>query len=326
MQPNVSPHVLTTLVHLLQQHPVLTCVPPPRSPPLLSTSLHFSVPILAIPPPPAAAPTPSEALAALQAAATSAWQRNAALVEAHNTLAGQLEGAAPSPASPRYRLSLNHFAHMSHDQWAATSLGLGSRSSRSGSSTGSSGLTAAKQLWRQRRAVGGGRALGRVYRRRLSDGELPAEVDWRGSGADGPGVKDQVSCGSCWVRRGAAGAGGGGGGGVSPFMRGRGRGYGGVYARAPSSGAPSRQAASTCRILTAALFRASTRRPRLPALHRRSAWWARCRAPGGRPLVSSRVACVCACVVVVEVEARVRAPGTRNSASTCPVPSPQDSA
>ncbi|PNW79515.1 hypothetical protein CHLRE_08g358522v5 [Chlamydomonas reinhardtii] len=146
-----------------------------------------------------AAPTPSEALAALQAAATSAWQRNAALVEAHNTLAGQLEGAAPSPASPRYRLSLNHFAHMSHDQWAATSLGLGSRSSRSGSSTGSSGLTAAKQLWRQRRAVGGGRALGRVYRRRLSDGELPAEVDWRGSGADGPGVKDQVSCGSCWA-------------------------------------------------------------------------------------------------------------------------------
>lgn len=29
-------------------------------------------------------------------------------------------------------------------------------------------------------------------------GRLPAALSWRGTGADGVGVKDQASCGSCW--------------------------------------------------------------------------------------------------------------------------------
>ncbi|KAG2424481.1 hypothetical protein HXX76_014533 [Chlamydomonas incerta] len=145
-----------------------------------------------------AAPAATEALSGLRAASASAWRVNAALVDAHNA---RLQAAGPRAGGASYRLSLNHFAHMSHEQWAATSLGLGSSRSRSAataSATGSS-LTAAKRLWRQQRAGAGARALGRQYVRRLADGELPAEVDWRGSGADGPGVKDQVSCGSCWA-------------------------------------------------------------------------------------------------------------------------------
>jgi hypothetical protein len=39
-----------------------------------------------------------------------------------------------------------------------------------------------------------------TYQRVLSDEQLPASVDWRGTPADGL-VKDQATCGSCWVRR-----------------------------------------------------------------------------------------------------------------------------
>lgn len=33
---------------------------------------------------------------------------------------------------------------------------------------------------------------------RVPEHMLPSTVDWRGTGADSP-VKDQASCGSCWV-------------------------------------------------------------------------------------------------------------------------------
>lgn len=34
----------------------------------------------------------------------------------------------------------------------------------------------------------------------ISKDSLPDEVDWRGTGADNV-VKDQATCGSCWVRQ-----------------------------------------------------------------------------------------------------------------------------
>ncbi|KAG2488091.1 hypothetical protein HYH03_013394 [Edaphochlamys debaryana] len=138
----------------------------------------------------------SLALAALRDSAASAWAANAALVESHNarvaaaTSASVSSSASATSASeagsgsgsdgPSYTLSLNHFGHLTHRQWAATSLGLGPR-----------------------RTAGAGGKLklpsGRPYQRVLRNDQLPTQVDWRGSGADGPGVKDQVSCGSCWA-------------------------------------------------------------------------------------------------------------------------------
>lgn len=37
-----------------------------------------------------------------------------------------------------------------------------------------------------------------MHKPRLPEHMLPTTLDWRGSGADSP-VKDQASCGSCWV-------------------------------------------------------------------------------------------------------------------------------
>ena len=36
------------------------------------------------------------------------------------------------------------------------------------------------------------------HENRVPEHMLPSTVDWRGTGADSP-VKDQASCGSCWV-------------------------------------------------------------------------------------------------------------------------------
>ena len=44
--------------------------------------------------------------------------------------------------------------------------------------------------------LGGQQAL--MHKPRVPEHMLPTTVDWRGSGADSP-VKDQASCGSCWV-------------------------------------------------------------------------------------------------------------------------------
>ena len=37
-----------------------------------------------------------------------------------------------------------------------------------------------------------------MHKPRVPEHMLPSTVDWRGTGADSP-VKDQASCGSCWV-------------------------------------------------------------------------------------------------------------------------------
>ena len=37
-----------------------------------------------------------------------------------------------------------------------------------------------------------------MHKSKVPEHMLPTTVDWRGSGADSP-VKDQASCGSCWV-------------------------------------------------------------------------------------------------------------------------------
>jgi hypothetical protein len=47
------------------------------------------------------------------------------------------------------------------------------------------------------------RSLGVFTSRGITKDMLPRKVDWRGSGADGV-VKDQATCGSCWVGGGAS--------------------------------------------------------------------------------------------------------------------------
>ena len=50
---------------------------------------------------------------------------------------------------------------------------------------------------RRRRSKGPGRH--ELPHRALVDAaRLPAEVSWRGTGADSMGPKDQATCGSCW--------------------------------------------------------------------------------------------------------------------------------
>eukprot|EP00195_Chlamydomonas_chlamydogama_P002652 CAMPEP_0202921880 /NCGR_PEP_ID=MMETSP1392-20130828/77617_1 /ASSEMBLY_ACC=CAM_ASM_000868 /TAXON_ID=225041 /ORGANISM="Chlamydomonas chlamydogama, Strain SAG 11-48b" /LENGTH=614 /DNA_ID=CAMNT_0049615479 /DNA_START=109 /DNA_END=1953 /DNA_ORIENTATION=+ len=116
----------------------------------------------------------------------------------------ELKGAAASPASAHeyvrlwnqeraaaagFKLASNRFAGWSDSHFRATRLGR---------------RPSARQLQGQQQGQGqqapgrlGRHHLG-VFRRRLSRDQLPAEVDWRGSGADGL-VKDQASCGSCWT-------------------------------------------------------------------------------------------------------------------------------
>ncbi len=134
-------------------------------------------------------------------------ETNARLVAQHNAAADAAVAAAaaantvddshrantPSSSAPLYRLSLNHFAHLTHDQWAATSLGHVPRAKTTDASS-----AAASALRPRATSTSLSAHLG-TFRRRLTDAQLPASVDWRGTGADGPGVKDQASCGSCWV-------------------------------------------------------------------------------------------------------------------------------
>ncbi|GIL54871.1 hypothetical protein Vafri_10565, partial [Volvox africanus] len=145
----------------------------------------------------------------LRTRSETVFEANARFVDEHNRRVRNAATSATSAASgsaradgvasalaegTSYSLSLNHFAHLTHEQWAAGMLGL------KRSSTGGGGSSSAADA----AATGGGRtqlgsaALG-TYERVLTDDQLPANVDWRGTGADGPGVKDQACCGSCWA-------------------------------------------------------------------------------------------------------------------------------
>lgn len=98
-------------------------------------------------------------------------QANQQLVEGWN--------AQHAPAAG-FKLKLNRFAAWPHEHFVATRMG---------------------HAPPRREAVGllrsriGSAYLG-TFRRRLSNEQLPARVDYRGTGADGH-VKDQASCGSC---------------------------------------------------------------------------------------------------------------------------------
>lgn len=157
-------------------------------------------------------PFPSATLASLRASAQSAMEANARLVAQHNAAADAADAAAAAAAAntidndsnsnsnapssgPLYRLSLNHFAHLTHDQWAATSLG---HVPRAKDTDVSAAAAAAAALRPRASSVSLSARLG-TFKRKLTDDQLPASVDWRGTGADGPGVKDQASCGSCWA-------------------------------------------------------------------------------------------------------------------------------
>ncbi|GIL80285.1 hypothetical protein Vretifemale_9435, partial [Volvox reticuliferus] len=135
-------------------------------------------------------------------------EANARFVDEHNRLVRNAAASATSAAGGgatangaasaleagiSYSLSLNHFAHLTHEQWTASMLGL-KRTTVSGAGSSSAPDATASGGGRTRL---GSAALG-TYKRILTDDQLPANVDWRGTGADGPGVKDQVSCGSCW--------------------------------------------------------------------------------------------------------------------------------
>jgi hypothetical protein len=122
------------------------------------------------------------------------FDENARFVEAHNTryraalsaaaAAGGGGGATANlgtDSAPSYGVSLNHFAYMRQEQFQAAMLGR--RKPLSPGSSAAARLTHAD----------------RMYERVLTDEQLPPFVDWRGTGADGPGVKDQACCGSCWV-------------------------------------------------------------------------------------------------------------------------------
>ncbi|KAG2498163.1 hypothetical protein HYH03_003920 [Edaphochlamys debaryana] len=127
----------------------------------------------------------ASALASIRTAAESTIAANARFVDEHNARVAAAAAAATtnggggggdgSSASdaPTFTLALNRFAHMTHAQWRAAYLG------RKRSKPPPSGRT--------------------YYTRVLSDAQLPPEVDWRGTGADGPGVKDQCLCGSCYA-------------------------------------------------------------------------------------------------------------------------------
>ncbi|GFR49771.1 hypothetical protein Agub_g11937 [Astrephomene gubernaculifera] len=147
-------------------------------------------------------------LSLLRAQSLSALAANTRLVAQHNqqqqqqqqlkqTALSTSSASTPTPPTPTYSLSLNHFAHLSHEQWAATMLGLNRKTkttqqqTQQGANTASASTSSSSTSSSPRKRA--------YYRRVLSDSQLPPAVDWRGSGADGPGVKDQVSCGSCWA-------------------------------------------------------------------------------------------------------------------------------
>lgn len=83
-----------------------------------------------------------------------------------------------------FTLAVNRFAAMPHAQFLTTSLGHKPFSRHS-----------SPNLLSQRLKLGGGGHLG-VFQRKLRNEDLPKNVDYRGTGADGL-VKDQAFCGSC---------------------------------------------------------------------------------------------------------------------------------
>ena len=97
--------------------------------------------------------------------------------------------------SQGFKLALNRFAAMPHEQFAATSLGHVPSSRPRRSSSATSSATTTTHMLGQKLKVGGGGFLG-TFKRKLRDEDLPPTVDYRGTGADG-GVKDQAFCGSC---------------------------------------------------------------------------------------------------------------------------------
>lgn len=133
----------------------------------------------------------ADGAAAIERSQLSARMINEQLVQESNAVAKS------------YKLAMNRFAASSHEHFAATSLGLGPSSShktatRPSSSGSSSSGSSSSSLQGAAAAARKGRTSLGMYKRTLTDAELPASVDWRGTGADG-GVKDQASCGSCWV-------------------------------------------------------------------------------------------------------------------------------
>ncbi|GIL80283.1 hypothetical protein Vretimale_17448 [Volvox reticuliferus] len=164
----------------------------------------------------AAAQDTSAILNELRTRSETVLEANARFVDEHNRRVRNAAASATSAAGGgatangaasaleagiSYSLSLNHFAHLTHEQWTASMLGLkrttvsgaGSSSNNSNIKYGNDDDAADISL------EAAGAAATDMYERVLADDQLPANVDWRGTGADGPGVKDQACCGSCWA-------------------------------------------------------------------------------------------------------------------------------
>ena len=90
-----------------------------------------------------------------------------------------------------FKLGVNQFAAMPHDAFLASSLG--HMPSKSPHRHRHSAATTVSQMLGQALKKSGGSFLG-TFQRRLRDDELPAKVDYRGTGADAA-VKDQAFCG-----------------------------------------------------------------------------------------------------------------------------------
>ncbi|GLC60494.1 hypothetical protein PLESTB_001620000 [Pleodorina starrii] len=142
----------------------------------------------------------------LHSRAGTALEANARFVDEHNSRVRVRAGAAASATaaataaaedaaagpSPSYSLALNHFAHLTHEQWTATSLGYSPKGRAAAAAAAAAPDGTAPSRLRTT-------SYGSMYERVLSNDKLPKSVDWRGTGADGLGVKDQACCGSCWA-------------------------------------------------------------------------------------------------------------------------------
>ncbi|GLC76775.1 hypothetical protein PLESTF_001832600 [Pleodorina starrii] len=81
------------------------------------------------------------------------------------------------PPTPKFKLTVNRYASMSRGRFFQTRTG-----------------RTVRDRTTNRTSID-------VYKRRMSDAELPPSLDYRGTRMDGPGVKDQAWCQSCWVSR-----------------------------------------------------------------------------------------------------------------------------